>query len=150
MAAWRALIFAKQKIPKTPKPTLFSVGLTNTKQNKTDTTGQLTSLCNTFLRAPDRHCARALKFAAPWFLKPLTNRRIFRMPLATAVGSGVSARRDRGRGDNAKPCSSSPTPAWERAKENVLPLARGRDVNKIALVTREVGEKEDELNTRKR
>ncbi len=73
------------------------------------------------------------------------------MPLTTAVGSGGSVRRDRGRGgDDAKPCSSSTTPAWEGAKENVLPLARGRDVNKIALVTREVGEKGDELNTRKR
>ncbi len=72
------------------------------------------------------------------------------MTLTTVGGSGASARRDRERGDDAKPCSSSPTPAWERAKENVLPLARGRDVNKIGLVTKEGGGKGDELNIRKR
>ncbi len=67
-----------------------------------------------------------------------------------AGGSGTSARRDRGRGGDTKPSSSSPTPDWERAKENVLPLARGRDVNKIGLVMREVGEIGNELNNRKR
>ncbi len=71
------------------------------------------------------------------------------MTLKMVGDSGATARRDRER-DDAKPRSASPTPAWERSKENVLPLARGRDVNKIGFVMKETGEKGNERDIRKR